>query len=512
MEAIVAILTWSWWRVGVTVVLYFVSLGFYRLFLHPLSRFPGPKLAAVTRWYEAYYDIVKDGQYTFKIEQMHRQYGPILRISPHELHVSDPAFFETLYSYEGRWHKYDWAVNAWAAKYATIFTADHELHKARRHPLSPFFSTSKVAAQQSLIRKHVQKLQNRLAGFTISGETVNLGAATTALTRDVANDFVLGKSYNSLDRDDFDFAQLIASHGAGSMWRLSKHLRWVAPTMRSVPINWMIRFGDEGMKAFFGQLKENIKDTETLMTAAQHGSSAPSINTQKRTVVHEILESRLPPHEKAFVRVFEEVSTVTGAGFETTASALRLIFINLFSNAEILQRLRAELSIINPQSGGGPSLQELKRLPYLTSVLMEGLRLSPALGTRMARVSPDRTLRYGGWQIPAGTPVGMTVILMHTDGTVFPDPWSFKPDRWMDPELRIKAERSFAPFSRGTRICLGMNLAWAVMYMVVAGLAQRFDFQFEDATAEDFLCVSDQFSLGTRAKGSLKAFVSDHNA
>lgn len=169
--------------------------------------------------------------------------------------MSDPGFFETLYSYEGRWHKYDWAIDAWAAKYATLFTAAHELHKARRQPLTPFFSKSKVAGRQTLIWKHIQKLSNRLSEFSASGKVVNLGAATTALTRDVANDFVLNKSYNSLDREDFDIAQLVASRGAGYMWRLSKHLRWVAPMMRSVPVDWMIRFGDEGMKAFFGQLK-----------------------------------------------------------------------------------------------------------------------------------------------------------------------------------------------------------------------------------------------------------------
>jgi hypothetical protein len=54
---------------------YFASTAIYRLFFHPLARFPGPKLAALTRWYEAYYDVVQNGQYTYKIDQLHREYG-----------------------------------------------------------------------------------------------------------------------------------------------------------------------------------------------------------------------------------------------------------------------------------------------------------------------------------------------------------------------------------------------------------------------------------------------------
>jgi hypothetical protein len=58
-----------------TFAVYCVSVAFYRLFLHPLAKFPGPKLAAITRWYEAYYDLVLEGQYTFKITEMHKKYG-----------------------------------------------------------------------------------------------------------------------------------------------------------------------------------------------------------------------------------------------------------------------------------------------------------------------------------------------------------------------------------------------------------------------------------------------------
>lgn len=66
-----------WQQIAVLGAVYIVSIVFYRLYLHPLSKFPGPKLAAATRWYEAYHDVVLDGQYTFKIAKLHETYGEL---------------------------------------------------------------------------------------------------------------------------------------------------------------------------------------------------------------------------------------------------------------------------------------------------------------------------------------------------------------------------------------------------------------------------------------------------
>lgn len=67
----------SWKHVAVALAAYFACVALYRLYLHPLAKFPGPKLAAITRLYEGYYDAILDGQYTFKIEQLHKKYGEL---------------------------------------------------------------------------------------------------------------------------------------------------------------------------------------------------------------------------------------------------------------------------------------------------------------------------------------------------------------------------------------------------------------------------------------------------
>lgn len=73
MESLTSFLSWQ--SITSTILLYYVTLALYRLYLHPLARFPGPKLAAVTRLYEGYYDLYQSGQYTFKIAELHKQYG-----------------------------------------------------------------------------------------------------------------------------------------------------------------------------------------------------------------------------------------------------------------------------------------------------------------------------------------------------------------------------------------------------------------------------------------------------
>ncbi|KAI1504042.1 trichodiene oxygenase [Biscogniauxia marginata] len=495
----------TWQHVATAVVVYYASLVFYRLYLHPLAKFPGPKLAAISRWYEAYYDLILDGQYTFKIEEMHKQYGPIIRISPFELHVSDPAYFEKLFRQDGRWDKYAWSYDAFGAPLSAVSCSPHDLHRRRRAPLNNFFSKSNVASKQQIIKELVDKLCQRIDAVSGTDKTINLGIAVSAFTRDASTNFIIGKSYNNLEREDFNQAMTKTIVGLGMMWRVTKHIRWVAPLLLSLPTSVAKAIGDEGNKAFFVFLENSRNDTKKIMEASMSENPDP---TMPHTLVHDIMKSKLPDAEKRLDRVYEEVTSVTGAGYESTASVLRQIIYYVFKDPVMLARLRAEIAAARQETGTADlSVAALEQLPYLTAVIMEGLRLSPSVASRLARVAPDRDLYYEKWCIPKGTPVGMTTLLMHRDENLYPQASLFNPERWMDLELRKKSDKTFVPFSRGTRNCLGMHLAWAELYLVTSALVMRFDFKFDGAGPKDVDIVSDQFIVGVADPSGIKAWV-----
>ncbi|MCJ1399409.1 hypothetical protein MMC11_002611 [Xylographa trunciseda] len=554
----VIIATWVIWVAAVAV---------YRLFFHPLAKFPGPKLAAVTRWYEAYYDVCLNGQYEFKIAELHKEYGPIVRISPAELHINDSSFFNEIYRQDGRWNKYAFSTNAMAIPGAAVFTPDHDMHRRRRGPLNPFLSKPEVVKRHDLVEAKINRLRERISAFASlspAPESIfNLGNAFSAMTIDISTGYVMGQSYNNLDRDDFNSSMTKMLQAAGMLWRVTKHVPFLGPMMRLMPPAFIEKIGNQSTKSFLTFMKvcqtakalyslcvlvifraTPLRDDALLATAVEAGIAAlsstqldlPCIftdfqvseartkeimaihNAGKRdlsagppTAVDAILSaSSLPPSEKEYNRVNDEVSTLTGAGFESSAQTLRQTTYHIYANpSTILSRLRAELKSLSPTADWTPT--QLMQLPYLTAVLKEGLRLSPGLGTRMARISDQRILYQESkspqvWTIPPGTPVGMTTLFMHMDADIFPEPKQFHPNRWLDGDENDRRwlEKHYAPFSRGTRMCLGMHLAWAELYLTIAMLVAHFDFEFTGGTGpEDVEWASDQFVIGVKGKNGI---------
>lgn len=210
-----------------------------------------------------------------------------------------------------------------------------------------------------------------------------------------------------------------------------------------------------------------------------------------------LIASSLPKQEKTVERLRGEGQTLIGAGTLTTANVLKTVLFHLLDNPPLLHNVLEELNQAFPDYTANPvrkpCLDVLEKMPFLTACITEGLRMAYGVSHRLQLVAPQETLEFQGYQIPPGTPVGMTSIFMHDNPSVFPEPGAFRPERWLDAEQAKFLSRHFVAFSKGTRMCLGMHLAWAEVYLVLGCLLTRYRFDFCDTVVTDIKMEHDFF-------------------
>jgi hypothetical protein len=217
---------------GFIFTLYVSTLYLYRLFFHPLAKYPGPKLAAISNWYEFYYDVYKAGDFTRQIQELHKIYGsspsfwaataqldsdrsiyssiansnsgPIIRITPSEIHINDPDFYTTLYERAGRRDKYAYFSGRFGYASDSFSTIHHDVHRLRRKALSPFFSAKRITDFQPVIRAKVEKLCTKFKEYEKDGRILPLNLAWMALTTDTITEYSFARAYNQLESPNFE--------------------------------------------------------------------------------------------------------------------------------------------------------------------------------------------------------------------------------------------------------------------------------------------------------------------
>ena len=216
-----------------------------------------------------------------------------------------------------------------------------------------------------------------------------------------------------------------------------------------------------------------VQDIATQIENIRNGTNTSYEKASHWTIFHDILNSSLPEVEKRTSRLADEGATVVSAGTVTTAWTLPVTVYYLLTNPDVLRKLKEELHKAIPDPTKSTPLVELENLPYLTGVIQEGLRLSYGICSRLERTAPDETLLFTdpstnkAWKIPPGTPVAMTSYIIHRNPDIFPSPLEYRPERWLEyPRL----DKYLVSFSKGKMQCLGINLAYAELYLMLAKL------------------------------------------
>lgn len=148
--------------------------------------------------------------------------------------------------------------------------------------------------------------------------------------------------------------------------------------------------------------------------------------------------------------------------------------LRLIMNPECMRRVQHELDTVVGR-GRLATLDDRVHLPYLEAALRESMRLD----TLVANNVPHQALRdtkVGGYDLPKGGLVLVVLQSAHTDGRVFRDALTYRPERFLSPngDFTVRLDRSL-PFGAGKRLCAGETFARNMLFLYTAALLQNFD-------------------------------------
>jgi len=191
----------------------------------------------------------------------------------------------------------------------------------------------------------------------------------------------------------------------------------------------------------------------------------------------DVLEALVLDGTLSDAEIRDQVVTLIGAGYDTTAASLAWMLWCTALAPGLWDRLRTEADAVLGTVGSAPAADErtLASLDLANRVMRETLRLHPAGAVSPREAAVDVTV--GGYRIPKGTLILWSAHLAGRRPNAWPDPLRFDPDRFVDlsPDQQALADIAWVPFGRGARNCVGFALAQMELTLIIARLAQRLD-------------------------------------
>jgi cytochrome P450 len=177
-------------------------------------------------------------------------------------------------------------------------------------------------------------------------------------------------------------------------------------------------------------------------------------------------------------QVRDEAMTLFLAGHETTALALSWTWYLLARHPDAEAKLAAEVRQVLGERE--PAVEDCLRLKYTEMVVLESMRLYPPAYVIGREATADCVI--GGYPVPRGITVLMSQWVVQRDGQYFPDPERFRPERWGEEAIKVLPKFAYFPFGGGPRLCIGNTFAMQELVLVLAAIAQRFQFRLQAGT------------------------------
>ncbi|KAJ5966639.1 hypothetical protein N7501_002887 [Penicillium viridicatum] len=451
----------------VLCLIYYLCSIVHALYFHPLRRIPGPK------WWIAF-PVLRHisairGLVDLDIPQFHLKYGPIVRFGRDEVSFIDPEAWKDIYGHNNKHGQLPKVKNS-ASNPLDIVSSNDVDHSRYRKSLSHAFSAKGLQTQEPYINNYVDQLLARLKDVAQSQTPTDMSKWYELTTFDIVGDLAFGEPFGGLVSSEYhDTVKTIFE--SIKLFPFVK-MRDDYPILFSF-ISLMIP-----KRLLEAQRQQNAHTRAAVMkrianTSAYNRGDFMDSMTRNRGDKDGLTDDELVANANILIV----------AGSETTATLLAGVTYFLLRNPETLKKVVTEVrSVMQTESDITPTPASTNHpYPYMWACIQEAFRLYPPVPTGLQRVTLESML-IAGHEIPPGTKVSVHPLGASWSPVNFHAPERFLPERWL-PEARTDPASPFfhdkrdvvQPFSAGPRNCIGRNVAYIEMRLILTRLLWNFD-------------------------------------
>ncbi|KAK3311564.1 putative cytochrome P450 [Chaetomium strumarium] len=440
---------------------------FYNLFFHPLRSYPGPWYTRGSIVWYLYHSA--KGDHTFALHDLHLKYGPVVRIAPDELSFIGPQAWKDIYGHrahgEPEYPKDPSHYFQDDPAHPHIVGAPRDHHSRLRRLLSNAFSDKALREQEHVLSGYAISLVEALR--TKCSEPVDLSKWFNFTAFDMIGHLAFAESFNCISS--------------------SKYHPWVSMVYSMAPFaNWTRMLGrlvsPGSVRSLLWLVPKGVM--HEYYTSRQLTKERLLRRKDRRPEYTDFMTHMLKAEEQGaidFADLESNAPILVFAGSETTATALSGVVYYVLRHPRVYDRLVREIrSAFRHQ--GEISLSRVNELRYLLAVLDETMRLYPPSVSNNPRVLPPQGATICGQHIPGNTKVGIPNYACFRSPDNFVNPDEFVPERFLDDydeDSTYAGDKRDAlqPFMVGPRNCIGRNLAYIEMRLILTHLLLEFDLE-----------------------------------
>jgi len=184
----------------------------YRITFHPLARFPGPKLAALSNLYAVSYDLSSKDSLVKHLKSLHDKYGPIVRVRPNELHIFNWEAYRTVFKQGSDFDRPADFYNNPEIDGSILSTPSARVAKPHRDLFVNAFSKASIGHLEPLIHEKQAIFIDKLVNMAKDNKTVDFDMALNCLTGETAMHYCYQMSLGLLDAPDFRPSLIVDMH------------------------------------------------------------------------------------------------------------------------------------------------------------------------------------------------------------------------------------------------------------------------------------------------------------